>query len=150
MGSLSRVFRPDTPYPEFIAQLNNYTKTLDNQNRFEIIREGTSSYPTITIVGAGAGYYHDTDVTSVEHNLGFAPICHAFVLVDGLRIPLNYFQSDDVANTQAYWWDIVVSTNATHVRFRSSATFLFTSAGDATFNTETIQYYLLRATAGSI
>ena len=150
MGSLARVFRPDTPQPEFIAQLNNYTKTLDNQNRFEIIRHGESSFPTITVTGGAAGYYHDDDSTIVTHNLGFAPVCWAFVLVGGVRVPLNYFQSGAISTTQAYWWNIAVLTDNTRVVFRSSATVYFSSAGDATLNGESIQYYLLRATAGSI
>ena len=154
MGSLARVFRPDTPYPEFVSQLNNYTKTLDNQNRFEIVGEGISSFPTVTVIGTAAGYSENQGTTTITHNLGFAPIVHAFIRVNGIRAPLNYSQmgtTDGAGPTpQAYWWTITVRSNATQASFRSNVLFHFNSAGDATLQGESVQYYLLRATAGSI
>lgn len=152
MGTLARSFRPDTPYPEFIAQLNNYTKTLDNQNRFEIITQGESSVPDLAVTATGAGWFTDHEESTVTHNLGFAPICQAFILVAGIRIPLNYIQSaTNSATLEFYTWAVTVRTDATTLRFRSDATIKVTAGGfDVNFETAPIKYYLLRAPAGAV
>lgn len=151
MSKINVVLHPSTPQADQLAQINNAFRTINQENRFEVVREGVVSLAQLSINTVGAGYYSGNNDTTVTHNLGFVPVVFAYILPDSgtNRIPLNYTQAEAVSTSVCYTWSVSVLSGENEVSFRSAALGDFAAATTYNFIVGDIQYYLLRATAGS-
>lgn len=66
-------------------------KSPINYDRFEIVKTGNSFWPSLDVVGGGAGGFGSGEaMTTVAHGLGFTPVIVAFVQELGVAVTDNF------------------------------------------------------------
>jgi hypothetical protein len=90
-----------------------------NYDRFEIAKTGNSFWPSVSVVGGGAGGWGSGEaVTTIAHGLGFTPVIVAYVQELGTNITQNFVVpsfSYFGLGTSALWINLQIATDATNI-----------------------------------
>lgn len=117
-------------------------------NTFKIVKIGTGQAPSVTTSLDGTNTYFGFNSNSYAHNLGFVPVCLAFIQDSGNYLPLpltsNYTLGPS-GGIGSISYRIIVSD--TSVIITTIVVDYGGSAGATTTSALNVKYYLLRETA---